>query len=142
MLRHTRISRLLCLAVLLTLPHAANVAAQPPPYIGLWGSFGSAPGKFEYPYDVSVDGAGNVYVSDANNARIQKFTGTGVYLASWGSYGAEMGSSSARPARRSTLPGMCSSPITATIASGLQQRGRVPASVRRHRQWPGPVPIG
>ncbi len=36
---------------------------------------------------ISVDRAGNVYVTDSYNHRIQKFSGDGTWLASWGSYG-------------------------------------------------------
>ena len=34
-----------------------------------------------------MDSAGNVYVADADNNRIQKFTKEGVFLAKWGTYG-------------------------------------------------------
>jgi hypothetical protein len=36
---------------------------------------------------VAVDADGNVYVADTNNNRIQKFTGNGVFLAQWGTFG-------------------------------------------------------
>jgi tripartite motif-containing protein 71 len=38
-----------------------------------------------------VDAAGNVYVSDTGNDRIQKFTNDGVFLMKWGSYGSGPG---------------------------------------------------
>jgi sugar lactone lactonase YvrE len=34
-----------------------------------------------------VDAAGNVYVADTGNHRIQKFSGDGTYLTQWGSHG-------------------------------------------------------
>ena len=34
-----------------------------------------------------MDGGGNVYVVDTSNNRIQKFTGSGAYLAQWGTRG-------------------------------------------------------
>ncbi|GAG42718.1 unnamed protein product, partial [marine sediment metagenome] len=38
-----------------------------------WGSVGSENGQFENPYGIALDGSGNVYVSDVENNRIQKF---------------------------------------------------------------------
>jgi hypothetical protein len=36
---------------------------------------------------VTVDGNGNVYVTDRLNNRVQKFSSSGAFLAKWGSYG-------------------------------------------------------
>jgi len=36
---------------------------------------------------VATDAAGNVYVVDTGNSRIQKFTNDGTYLTQWGSQG-------------------------------------------------------
>ena len=44
-------------------------------------------GKFKKPGGVAVDAAGNVYVADTGNHRIQKFTSNGVLLAKWGKEG-------------------------------------------------------
>ena len=63
------------------------VAAQPPVYVTQWGSLGSGAGQFDFPVRVATDAAGNVYVSDFLNHRIQKFTDTGTYLTQWGSEG-------------------------------------------------------
>jgi sugar lactone lactonase YvrE len=65
----------------------ATVAAQPLVYLTQWGSLGSGDGQFREPAGVATDAAGDVYVADAANARIQKFTGTGTYLTQWGSSG-------------------------------------------------------
>src|SRR5690606_19754680 len=52
-----------------------------------WGSYGFGGGEFYNPYGVAADGAGNVYVTDYNNHRVQKFNSAGVYLTQWGGPG-------------------------------------------------------
>jgi tripartite motif-containing protein 71 len=52
-------------------------------------------GQFATPQDVAVDFSNNVYVADANNNRIQKFTSSGVYLGQFGSVGSGNGQFSA-----------------------------------------------
>lgn len=44
-------------------------------------------GQFSDPQGIAVDGAGNVYVSDTGNHRIQKFDKDGKFLLKWGSKG-------------------------------------------------------
>ncbi len=46
----------------------------------IWGSGGSAPGQFNTPYCVTLDPAGNVWVADGYNSRVQKFTPNGDLL--------------------------------------------------------------
>jgi DNA-binding beta-propeller fold protein YncE len=36
---------------------------------------------------VALDASGNVYVADGANSRVQKFTGSGTYLAQWAMHG-------------------------------------------------------
>src|ERR1019366_2375662 len=50
--------------------------AQPPP-----------PGGFNSPLDVATDGAGNMYVDDEHNQRIQELNSSGTYILQWGSRG-------------------------------------------------------
>ena len=55
-------------------------------YLTQWGSFGSDDGQFIEPFFVATDAAGNVYVVDRGNYRVQKF-GLGPVPAastSWG----------------------------------------------------------
>ena len=49
------------------------------------------PWYFSLPDDIAVDGAGNVYVLDGGNHRIQKFTSSGAFITKWGSEGSEDG---------------------------------------------------
>jgi DNA-binding beta-propeller fold protein YncE len=55
-----------------------------------WGSYGSGDGQFREPRGVAVDTAGNVYVADTHNYRIQKFATDGTFLE-WGRKGSEDG---------------------------------------------------
>ena len=63
-------------------------------FLTAWGSAGSGNGQFSIytgPWDVAVDGSGNVYVADTGNHRIQKFDANGTFLTTWGSYGSGNG---------------------------------------------------
>jgi DNA-binding beta-propeller fold protein YncE len=52
--------------------------------LAMWGTGGLAVGQFNIPDGVAVDSAGNVYVADRLNNRIQKFTAGGRFLDAWG----------------------------------------------------------
>ncbi|HMD06939.1 MAG TPA: peptidyl-alpha-hydroxyglycine alpha-amidating lyase family protein [Candidatus Acidoferrum sp.] len=45
-----------------------------------WGEPGDQPGQFNVPHSIAVDAAGNVYVADRGNRRIQVFDGDGKFL--------------------------------------------------------------
>jgi DNA-binding beta-propeller fold protein YncE len=60
-------------------------------YAMQWGTEGSASGQFKRPQGIAVDSAGNVYVADTNNNRIQKFNSAGGIIATWGNSGAGSG---------------------------------------------------
>jgi DNA-binding beta-propeller fold protein YncE len=53
------------------------------------GGFGNAPGKFHCPASITRDAAGNLYVADQNNTRLQKFDGGGKLL--WSGDGRDFG---------------------------------------------------
>jgi DNA-binding beta-propeller fold protein YncE len=50
----------------------------------LQGAQGPLAGEFNNPQGLAVDQAGDVYVADASNSRIQKFDSSGQFLLSWG----------------------------------------------------------
>jgi predicted membrane-bound mannosyltransferase/DNA-binding beta-propeller fold protein YncE len=62
------------------------------PYVGGWqdlrarlvfGDMGSAPGQLQSPRGIKVGPDGFVYVADAGNYRVQKFTAGGEFVAAW-----------------------------------------------------------
>lgn len=59
-------------ALLCVLPVAVH--AQAPVYILQWGTPGSGPYELNNPSGVATNAAGDVYVADFGNQRIQKFS--------------------------------------------------------------------
>jgi len=57
----------------------------------IFGGLGTAPGKFNEPRALRVDPAGNIYVVDSKNNRIQKLRQDGSPLTVWGGEGSEPG---------------------------------------------------
>ena len=66
--------------VLLTAIITGNISAQSFTFKTQWGGYGVG---FQGPYGVCLDSAGNVYVTDYGNSRIQKFTSSGAFITSW-----------------------------------------------------------
>ena len=56
-------------------------------FVTKWGLYGVGHGQFSNPKGVAVASDGSVYVADADNHRIQKFTSSGVFVTNWGKYG-------------------------------------------------------
>ena len=80
-----RVHRQWLLSVLTALIVVAGAALMvladtPPSFLLKWGSNGSGDGQFSLPLGVAVDSAGNVYVADLFNFRIQKFNSSGTFL--------------------------------------------------------------
>jgi serine/threonine protein kinase, bacterial len=59
--------------------------------VNQWGSSGSEVGQFLNPSGVVVDGAGNVYVADTGNDRVQELAASTDPVGSWGTPGSEIG---------------------------------------------------
>jgi len=95
--RLAKISLLLLLTGLLIFPAACSnqitVAGTPPhhPFLAQFGSPGTGAGQFLAPSGIAVDDAGYVYVVDASNDNVQKFSASGTYLTQWGGLGSGNG---------------------------------------------------
>lgn len=67
-----------------TLPETGGAQLS---YASAFGAAGSSEGQFKEPYSASIDGQGNLWISDHKNNRIEKFTNKGTVLASYGTTG-------------------------------------------------------
>src|SRR5829696_3106765 len=85
--RSSRRALIALAALLLWVALAATPAQASFDVLTKWGGPGSGEGQFHRPEQVATDAAGNVYVADADNDRIQKFTASGDFLTKWGSLG-------------------------------------------------------
>lgn len=54
--------------------------------LATYGGTGTRPGEFDGVWGVSTDSAGNVYVADTFNRRIQKLDRDGVFIAEWSAF--------------------------------------------------------
>ncbi len=67
--------------------YRVQVFTQTGQYLSKWnksdGSSGSGNGEFNIPLGIAVNESGHVFVTDANNNRVQVFTQTGQFLAVW-----------------------------------------------------------
>jgi hypothetical protein len=78
------------LVVLVSLALAAPAGADLK-VVSVFGTPGANPGQLGGPYDITTDSAGNVYVANSANARVDKYTSDGSYLQSFGSRGSQPG---------------------------------------------------
>jgi sugar lactone lactonase YvrE len=62
--------------------HMSDVASTPQ-FIFSWGVFGAGDGEFDAPHGMAFNSAGEVYVADMGNNRLQKFSADGEFIALW-----------------------------------------------------------
>ncbi len=60
-----------------------STASKTPQAALVFGGEGTAPGLFQKARHVAVDANGNIYASDDNTFRIQRFDATGKYVSGW-----------------------------------------------------------
>jgi len=70
-----------------TSPARGATGPTTPTFVLAWGNSGSALSQFIGPFGVAADAAGNVYVVDNKNTRVEKFDYLGNFITSWGSGG-------------------------------------------------------
>ena len=63
----------------------------PVTFLAQWGSEGRGDGQFDGAEGIAVDEKRNVYVTDFQNHRVQKFNPSGTFLAKWDSRGCDDG---------------------------------------------------
>ncbi|WGZ96397.1 MAG: hypothetical protein QJT81_10690 [Candidatus Thiothrix putei] len=82
---HPKLYWLGLLLLTLTIFTPAANAEDPPSLVRNWGNGtpSNGDGNLQQPADVAVDSAGNVYVADKGNTRIQKFSKTGTFIKKW-----------------------------------------------------------
>jgi streptogramin lyase len=59
----------------------------PPTFSFAFGKEGSKDGQLSHPQGIAIDSAGNIWVTDSGNSRIEKFNSKGEYLSKFGTQG-------------------------------------------------------
>jgi len=49
-----------------------------------WGTLGTGDGNFNYPRGIALDSSGDIYVTDSQNSRVQKFHNNGTFINKMG----------------------------------------------------------
>ena len=56
-------------------------------WIGSIGEAGTGDGQFQLTFDLTKDSQGNIYITDSEGCRVQKFDSSGNFIMTWGSLG-------------------------------------------------------
>ena len=81
---------------------------SPPRYTTSFGTEGTGAGQFKGPLGVAVDGAGNVWVADAGNNRVEEFSSAGAFIKTVG-WGVKNGKAEAETCTTSCKAGIAGS---------------------------------
>jgi sugar lactone lactonase YvrE len=82
--------------------------ARQPSYTTSFGTEGTGAGQLKDPVGVAVDGAGNVWVADAGNDRVEEFSSTGTFTTMFG-WGVKNGKAEAETCTSSCKAGIAGS---------------------------------
>jgi DNA-binding beta-propeller fold protein YncE len=115
-----------------------------PSYLSSFGSIGTGNGQFKNPQAMVADSAGNVYVVDRNNNRVEKFNAKGEYLSQFGTPGA--GNGQLNDPRAITLTGNGKSLWVADAGNHRIQKfstgGEYQSQIKQGLQSPSGLAIG
>jgi sugar lactone lactonase YvrE len=64
-------------------PVATAIASQPPSFLTMWGRPGSGEGQIQDGLNLAATPAGDVYLAELGNTRIQQFTSSGAFVRMW-----------------------------------------------------------
>jgi sugar lactone lactonase YvrE len=99
-------------------PALGGDSGPSPQFILTWGQRGDSPGEFHSPIGIAVSPKDEIYVTDVNNARVQKFTVEGTFL---GMFDLPRD----KPERRMTMAGGIAVDADGLIYVSLRQQHRV-----------------